>query len=157
MPNWIEGSLRIRAPYENMLAFFEKGIDSSSLHLYIDENNESFEVAYLNDNGYVYIQDTQRAFLYDIFDIEVNRKDADKSGNVYAALQVRQAYCFNTQEWRRISKRFGIDIRLTGYECGMCVKEEIEIVHGHILCDSVRSYETYNDWLWEAEMPFMGG
>lgn len=157
MPNWIEGSLRIRAHYENMLAFFEKGIDSSNLHLYIDEHDESFEVACLNDNEYVYIQDTERAFLIGMFDIVVNKKDADPGGNVYVALKVQQAYCFNVHEWRRISMRFGLDIRLAGYECGVGVKEEIEIVHGKILNDSIRSYKTYNDWLWEAEMPFMGG
>ena len=144
MPNWIEGTLKLRGKRENIRRFFNEGLDGKGK--ITDRSTEScLDFSFGNCH---YIKDTNRAFIVD--------------GNAYlpdddfgtVCVSVQQAWGFVLEEWKAISDRYEIDVRLFGIEGGMAFTEEIIIEQGKEPIDIVN---TYDDWIWECPFPYMGG
>lgn len=160
MPNWIEGTLKLRGNIDDIYAFFEEGLEPST-----DHGEEFDKTATLEDfvkwNHYAYddeieihnqphIVGTRRAFIYDCV-ICIEQKYST------ICMPFKQAWSFSAtglEQWEDISKKFNLDIRLYGFESGVEFCEEVEIIKGKTTLHNVIEY---NDWYWECPMPLMGG
>lgn len=164
MPNWIEGTLKLRGNSEDLKLFFWEGLEPSySSSDFDDEQRDisefvEYDFGKLGENDVLirnqpHIIGTNRAFILDC--------------NVYWGIQnaiicmpIKQAWSFTADddsrlhEWERISKRFNLDIRLYGFERGARFCEEVEIIKGKT---TIYKIIEYNNWDWECPMPLMGG
>ena len=154
MPNWIVGTLKLRGQSEDLKRFFKDGVRQSEWHGddkrpiedYVQTcfDGEYCEVILKNEP---WIKDTRRAF------IESSYVYWDESFATIA-IEVKQAWGFDAESFAEISKKFNLDVRLYGFECGMEFCQEIEICKGII---TTNREVTYDDWTWECPMPLLGG
>ena len=159
MPNWIKGTMKLRGKREDIYRFFKNGLNPSNWpkpedreNQVIDESGENYlEFSFCNEP---HIAETRRAF---ITDDNVFMKDDE--GTV--CIDVKQAWAFDAghesndlETWKNISKKYNIDIRLFGIECGMQFTQEIIIVRGR---KAIVNEWQYEDWDWECPFPNMGG
>ena len=159
MPNWIEGTIKLRGKSEDLRRFFIEGLDQSvwfekdvrpmTDFVRCDFSDGWSDVSITNEP---HIRGTRRAFLGDT--IVYWEKDYET-----IAMPIKQAWAFFGNEndiavWTNISKKFNLDIRLYGFECGMEFCEEIEIIKGEV---TINNEIKYDDWVWECPMPILGG
>ena len=154
MPNWIDGTLKLRGNSENLKKFFDNAIQPC----YSCNPNMQKREDYLTCNYGEYnevkimpdarIKGTRRAF--------VNGECLVEWEKAYATvcIPIRQAWVFVTENWVEISKQYNLDVRLYGFEQGMEFCQEVEIIDGKVTMDNKIKY---NDWDWECPMPRMGG
>lgn len=161
MPNWIEGTMKLRGKREDILRFFREGLDASSWlgdgsgklkDQVTDESGENYLEFTFKDEPH--IAGTRRAFITDNY----LYMEGDEG---IACVNVKQAWAFyagrdtkDLENWKNISDKFNVDIRLFGIEQGMCFTQEIIIIRGRRPIVNEREYE---DWDWECPFPRMGG
>ena len=172
VPNWCEGSLRIRGNSEDILKFLrntlvvyhgkidhemnppeyvEKLIDRS---LWCEEEEEMFEgityhYIFIKDKENPHIEGTHRGF---VMDEEISFRKSEKS---CVALHYEQAWTFNSEEWVKFSKEYGLDFRLYGVDQGACFVQEIEVIHGRLtVCKNDKYGESFD---WDCLTPWLGG
>ena len=153
MPNWIKGTLKLKGQSENLKRFFKEGLEPSSwlgeekpLCDYVNcyFNDDSCEV---NFNNEPHVCDTRRAFITGDY-VYWNEPYAT------VAIEIEQAWCFDAESWQKIAKKYNLDIRLFGVECGMEFCQKIEIIEGEMTRnDEIK----YDEWVWDCPMPLMGG
>lgn len=153
MPNWCEGTLKIRGAKENMLNFIKNGLEpSNGDNIQIEKEHDTYdgheiESVYVHINGEPYVNGTRRAFI--------NSCDAYAfEDNDVMIFDVMQAWGFNIDEWLEIAKEYHIDIRLYGFEQGMEFNQEIEILNGK---PTINRIIHFNDYRWECIEPNFGG
>ena len=151
MPNWIEGTMKLRGKAADLIRFFENGFDTK-----VEKKEYSDSVLYTIDD-FVYINGSRRAFTYDRCDHYIY---TDRPDDIQVALvPIRQAWSFTPydgaeQRWIDLAKEYNLDIRLQGFERGIEFFQDVEIVGGEMVRNDVKKYE---DWDWECPMPRMGG
>jgi hypothetical protein len=155
MPNWIEGTLKLRGRSGDLKAFFDDAIlpCASRNNKLLDK--EDFITFSFDDGWYAvnikkdaWIKGTHRAFVTNDCEIDVEDEFAT------VCLPIRQAWSFNVDDWKDISTIYNLDVRLYGFEQGMEFCQEIEVLDGRVTMDKKI---TYDDWKWECPMPEMGG
>ena len=155
MPNWMEGTLKIRGTSENIVRFFTEGLgqpsgkyENAQMSELVHDCSSApyYEFAFENDP---WVKDTHRAFLSGECEWE---DDPDEPFTVL--VDVRQAWKFKPDEWRDIAQKYNLNFRLYGFERGGQFCQEIEIRNGVITLYKIIRYE---DWGWECPMPKMGG
>ena len=169
MPNWIEGTLKVRGPYNNVKDFFVKGLndyryvaDGSELGDYVKipknewmevvEDDDGCEIHINRDHDSLHIDGTKRAFVHDTTYIEIlKEKDPLK---VYTCCKVKQAWEFRVLDWVKLAKHYCVDIRIWGLERGIEFGQEIEILDGKVTLEKTLKFK---DWDWEAPIPWLGG
>ena len=177
MPNWIEGSLKVRGRYENVKKFFLEGINdyigivhnekvqkgglATAEADYIPRNPEEYREIYENErNGRscsiywhsvnaIYIEDTKRAFVVGDQDVYIDER---KDGTTIGTCKFQQAWGLNPDDWVELSKKYDVDIRLWGLEGGMQFGEELEVVKGTITIYEAKNYDS-----WTMPLPWIGG
>lgn len=155
MPNWIEGTLKLRGKTEGLKKFFIEYLDPSTNFgevrtidefIKCDFNDEwqEYDVTIKNEP---HIKDSRRAFLED---------DSVywEGSQATIALMIKQAWNFDVEPFVAISKECGLDVRLYGFECGVEFCQEIEIIDGEVTFNNTIEYD---DWCWECPMPRLGG
>lgn len=167
MPNWIEGTLKVRGTLENVKRFLLEGLNdyNCSSAYYVDpvptpkENwlmiNDNKEWGYYEidfDNA-PYVEGTSGAF---VFTDGNHALYYEKEWNepAIAIMKVRQAWTFLKEEWVEISKKYDVDLRLYGLEQGMEFGYEIEIIKGEV---TLNEKLEYGNWKWECPFPYLGG
>lgn len=157
MPNWIEGTLKLRGSSENLKRFFDNAVQpcfsynpkmqkrEDFITCDYGEDNEFNEVSIESD---AYIENTSRAFV--VRECYIYWEKAYET----VCIPIRQAWCFVAEEWAEISKKYNLDVRLYGFEQGMEFCQEVEIIDGKVTMDNKIRYD---DWDWECPMPRMGG
>ena len=159
MPNWIEGTMKLRGKREDIARFFREGLGTSNWPNPEDRKNQVtdssgndwLDFSFKNEP---YISGTRRAF---ITDSSVYMEDDDG----VVSVGVKQAWAFDAgsetedlKKWKNISEKYNVDIRLYGIECGMQFTQEIIIVRGR---KPIVNEKQYEDWDWECPFPNMGG
>lgn len=151
MPNWCEGTLKVRGKKEDIVRFFKEGVQ-----LYKD--GEMVEGCSIHSEDYVgisikgepWVVGTRRAFIgpdeYIYFEYD------DEEAVTYCSM--RQAWSVDVEEWKQISERFNIDIRIHTFECGMEFETDLEIIKGKVTKSEIIGYD---DYTWECPMPGLGG
>ena len=156
MPNWIEGTMKLRGKREDIARFFREGLEPSNWPKPEDRENQVVEHGndeYLDFSfkNMPYIVGTRRAFITD------SSAEMEEDEGI-VCVDVKQAWCFTTEgkvdEWKEISQKYNLDIRLYGIECGMAFTQEAIIVRGK---SPIVNEKRYEDWGWECPFPNMGG
>lgn len=168
MPNWAEGSLKIRGSIKNIKRFLDEGIQKKVVNTFGKEMDE--DIVYFNDWSdecgieYEYhfvstshIKHTSRAFI----DPEIvkygeyaylNGKSTEDIDTI--ALPFKQAWKAEAKSFEGISKEYGIDIAIHTFEKGAEFEQDILIEGGKIVKDEIIEYDNY---LFESALPMLGG
>lgn len=143
MPNWCEGALRIRGEAEAIVKLCKEYFEGADVGI----QGDWLEIS---TGDWSYIKDSNRAFTKSC-DLGWCIPD-DKP--VVVAIPVAQAWCFDVDYWVKLSKDYGVDIRIHGFEQGMGFETELEVHKGEIITNETITYE---DYIWESPMPLLGG
>ena len=159
MPNWIEGTMKLRGKRENIKRFLENELEPCSKYspyydinnLISDESNDESLIYIFKD--LLYVKDTKRFFIKPqdfYFD--------DDEG--IACLEVQQAWSFNPSGqgldvWKKKAIKYDLDIRLYGIESTGEFSQEIIIFSDER--ETVDTVTSYDDFEWECPFPYMGG
>ena len=161
MPNWIEGTMKLRGKRKDIKRFLDNEIAPSSSYgktnaledqVKCDFDDSYFEYTF---SGEPHIKGTRRAFITgDYLYME------EDEGTV--CVNIKQAWSFSASPddheldtWRDNAHEYNIDIRLYGIECGVGFCQEIiaRKDSDHVINNVIE----YEDWDWECPFPEMGG
>ena len=159
MPNWIEGTMKLRGKREDIHSFFVEGLDPSAWlsekkieDQVIDESEA--DMLWIRFRDEPHIKGTRRAFITDD-SVEMHENEG------VVCVNVKQAWAFDAgretkdlDNWKAICDRFNVDLKLYGIECGMQFTQEIIILRGRRPIVNERQYA---DWDWECPFPNLGG
>ena len=174
MPNWCEGSLKLRGKYEDILRFWQEGVNAYSYSA--DRNNERgtdlipkeewYEIEewedsttianHISSSCWIYIEGTKRAFVDDSFCSYTILKDS--SGKAIMAIPFRQAWAIRQQDWVDIANKYNLEIKIYAIESGMGFYCSFHVLSdGAILENNFCQTDKYEDFVWNCPFPWMGG
>ena len=150
MPNWIEGTMKVRGKADNLIRFMDEAFDAAM---------KKYEWEDCVDYGIpagAYIRGSRRAFTRDEGNGNIDKAENEDQ---VITLPIKQAWSFSPAvgeelRWVRLAEEYGVDIRLQGFERGMEFYQDLAIVGGRITIDKVVEYD---DWAWDCPMPNLGG
>lgn len=169
MPNWIEGTLKIRGTKENIEYFIKNGIDYNDYKY--DLGNSDLKNGYLKtvavprvdcdivSDKYdlsvknvrdLHIKETRRMFI-NSDKIEGYWRDLDKE---IIVIDIQQAWNFDNIELEKLSSKYNVDFYLFGTEKGMEFCQEVEVVDGKTTKNDCIEFD---DFEWECPDPRLGG
>lgn len=180
MPNWIEGTVKVRGDYENVKRFFTEGVelrvrtpvnrktgessvsysgpksDWMDIHEVVEDDGErSARITCKAESGtYLYIKETARAFPPEFMNWEVKIINPANEKDAIAIADIQQAWSWTAEDWIALSKKYNVDFRLHGWEQGMQFESMIEVLRDGTVTEDSHGYD---NWLWECPFPFMGG
>lgn len=149
MPNWAEGSLKLRGKKEN-IAQALKYMFCTADNVEIEEDLEIGWFELTTTAPYFYINGTRRAIIQ-------NNKLSFWLDDDYLVIEINdfnQAWAVKPENYQEISSKFDVDIKIFTFECGMEFTQEIEISKGEIIKNIC--YE-YDDYQWEVPFSNLGG
>jgi len=163
MPNWAEGTLKIRGTRENIKKFltealspiFSAGDSIRSLlgqeveqpKSEIKEDEWKFEMK--SPNGF-HIAGTRRAFIESGIDWWFD----DKHEEILVIDSFKQAWGVDPEPFAKLSKQYDIDFKIYVFERGMEFNQEVEIHSGEIITNKEIQFKDYE---WECIFPNLGG
>lgn len=171
MPNWCEGTLKVRGNYEDVRRWAVDALKCYNAHWTKDKDGMPQYVPKLAENGVIieitngdelcisvrecdaHITGTRRHFIkkgeYSCFLQEKgNRKIARLCMNFEAAWKI------DIEPLLEMSKKYDIDFCLHGYECGAEFNQSIIVEHGKIIKNEVIQFD---DYAFECPFPNLGG
>ena len=149
MPNWAEGSLKLRGKKEN-IAQALKYMFCTADNVEIEEDLEIGWFELTTTAPYFYINGTRRAIIQ-------NNKLSFWLDDDYLVIEINdfnQAWAVEPENYQKISSKFDVDIKIFTFECGMEFTQEIEISKGEIIKNSCYKYDDYR---WEVPFSNLGG
>lgn len=155
MPNWCQGTLKVRGEYDKLKAFLENALDECSYYGNPPEG-PLLEVAELTEytditlHRMAHLKDTARGFVEEDTDILLEKK----AGKQIIFLAAQFAWGIKAEELQWLSQEYGVDLKITAFEQGIQFERDIEIVQGVIVLDSTKKYQ---DYAWMCPCPTMGG
>ena len=155
MPNWCQGTLKVRGEYDNLKAFLENALEECSCYGYLPEGpllevEEMPEYVYVTLRRMAHLKDTSRGFVEEDTDILLEKK----AGKQIIFLAAQFAWDIKTEELQWLSQEYGTDLKITAFELGTQFERDIEIVQGFIVLDSTKEYQ---DYAWMCPCPTVGG
>lgn len=159
MPNWCEGTLKVRGSLENLKTFVLNALKECRYYgappegplLDVYESEQEFE-AKLNRTAH--LEGTSRGFVesdngYQYF--YFNDEDGDQ---ILLLHKTQFAWNIDAEELRHLCNKYHVDMKITAFESGMEFQRDIEIVKGVIVMDNTTEYADYQ---WQCPCPSMGG
>lgn len=176
MPNWCSGNIRFRGKLDDILELLRQNLMycrytdnhetvSEPAKVYQDESYDEIIVASpfeSGNKGWCYIAGTHRNFL----DLESNSDfwssalyipENDKEPSVVVFENFQAAWSIEPEPYVEMSKEFGVDIKIFGWEQGIGFDQEIEITNGKLTRNQTNEYKDYADWMWNTALPYIGG
>ena len=151
MPNWAEGTLKLRGKTENIVsALKEMLLENQGTTL--EEEYDGTLLRFKTENDYFKINVTRRAYISGE-DIEIWVDDDD-----YMIIELedfKQAWAALADNYTEISSKFDVDIKIFTFEMGMKFTQEIEISKGEIIKDIVN--ENFTNYSWDVPFSRLGG
>ena len=148
MPNWAEGSLKLRGRSENIASALKQMLLNDTVTL--EDEWDGTLLKFNNTAPYFYINETRRAFIKQE-QIEVWLED---EFCIVELNNFKQAWSAIPENYQEISIKFDVDIKIFTFECGMEFTQEIEVSKGEIIKNIC--YE-YDDYQWEVPFSGLGG
>jgi len=145
MPNWIEGTLKLRGKREDIKRFLDNEIDNDFGQVCCDDGDGYLDYTFKHEP---WIKGTDRAFITSDY---LYMDDEECS----VCLDIKQAWSFHKDDWKDKSAKYNVDIKLFGIECGMEFCQEIIVLRNNPKI--VANVITYEDWEWDCPFPNMGG
>lgn len=169
MPNWCEGNIRLRGKRNAIVDFLKNELEYTGYErltevpttgmLEFEDKYGEVKVSIPKDKcnllfACVYIKGTRRNFI-DSKSIEVCMcSECEDEVHTVCIDDIRAAWGFEAEPYLEKALKYGLDIRIVGFECGMQFAQDIEIVDGELVkCREIK----YDAWTWECPMPNMGG
>ncbi|EFR97186.1 Uncharacterised protein [Listeria ivanovii subsp. londoniensis] len=164
MPNWAEGTLKIRGTKENILNFLGNELLGSTYPVFLNDEvgykhrtveheiNNYGEYVFRCEGGF-YINNTRRAFIYNtelIFDLY---EDDDEIPQIEIE-GFKQAWGVVSDNYVYHSKKYDLDMKIFAFERGMEFTQEIELCKGKIVKDVA---EEHKDYFWTVPFAELGG
>ena len=142
MPNWIEGTLKLRGTQDDLRRFLQTGIDATTVDEFCSDNYKLLKDSWIRNTRRVFVSKSCSVWFED-----------EQESNIIC-IPVKQAWTFSDENWVNISREYNLDIRLFGFESGQQFCKEVEIIGGDV---TISREITYDDWKWECPMPELGG
>ena len=148
MPNWAEGSLKLRGKCENIASALKEMLLNDTVTL--EEEWDSDLLVFNNTAPYFYINKTRRAF------INQNQIEVwlEEEFCIVELDNFQQAWSAIPENYQEISSKFDVDIKIFTFERGMEFTQEIEISKGEIIKNVCSNYDDYQ---WEVPFSNLGG
>ena len=155
MPNWCQGTLKVRGEYDNLKAFLENELKECRYYGNPPEGSllevaETPDYADITLRRMAHLKDTSRGFVEEDTDILLEKK----AGKQIIFLAAQFAWDIKTEELLHLSRKYGVDLKITAFEQGAQFERDIEIVQGIIVLDSTKQYQ---DYAWMCPCPTVGG
>lgn len=158
MPNWCEGTLRLKGKFANLKRFLTEGLQAVDFignqvdDGYIIAADEERFLWITDIKRNLHIKESRRHFVIGNDDIELYTENINY--NVTLTLPIKAAWRLDSEIFKKISKDYNLDIRIHGYEHGAEFEQKIEVLKGEITCDEVITHKNY---LWDCDNPMIGG
>lgn len=148
MPNWAEGSLKLRGKCENIASALKEMLLNDTVTL--EEERDGDLLVFNNTAPYFYINKTRRAF------INQNQIEVwlEEEFCIVELDNFQQAWSAIPENYQEISSKFDVDIKIFTFERGMEFTQEIEISKGEIIKNVCSNYDDYQ---WEVPFSNLGG
>ena len=154
MPNWCEGTLKVRGEIEDLKKFVLEGLHPVG---FFGEKLESLKLNEWGDceyKGACWIENTRRGFVDDL-DVYFSEFQEDDEPRVIC-LESRFAWAIDAEELQKTCIKYNVDMKIYAFEKGMEFNQDIEIINGQIVRDKEISFSG-KDYEWECIMPTLGG
>ena len=168
MPNWCAGNIRVRGTFENIVRLFKENLSAikvcwdndipKTVELPPKVTVDDWCVTISNDeHDDLYIKGTHRNFIGGRVEICDNSGDDGKEF-VFVQDGYRAAWGIDinttNKAFRDMAQKYGVDIKLYGFEQGMEFAETAEYYR-----NGTEKHETqkWDDWDWDCPCPNMGG
>lgn len=148
LPNWAEGSLKLRGKSENIASALKKMLLNDTVTL--EDKWDGTLLIFNNTAPYFHINETRRAFI-DQKQIEVW---FEEEFCIVELDNFKQAWSAIPENYQEISSKFDVDIKIFTFEKGMKFTQEIEISKGKIIKNVCNEYDDYQ---WEVPFSDLGG
>lgn len=150
MPNWCEGTLKIRGEKEDVINFLKNGITPIGLMGDTAEpeiEETEYHTMVKTEKGGFYLEGTRRGFIEESSIWYEYDRDV-------LAVEYKQAWGLDPEQLRAISEKFNIDLKIYAFEKGMEFNEHVEIHKGVIMKNEEIKFDDYD---WECPCPNIGG
>lgn len=151
MPNWCEGSLKVRGTKGNMTKFILEGLKPVG---FLGEEHSKLSLDELGDvdtKETCWIENTRRGFVEGV-EVELSEYEDDET--FIAIFDSKFAWAISADELLKTCEKYHVDMKIHGFERGMEFNQAIEIVDGEILKDEVIQFKDYQ---WDCICPNIGG
>ena len=148
LPNWAEGSLKLRGRSENIVSALKEMLLNDTVTL---ENKCGGALLIFNNTApYFYINKTRRAFIAQKqLEVWIGEEFC-----IFESDNFKQAWSAIPENYQEISSKFDVDVKIFTFECGMEFTQEIEISKGEIIKNVCLEYDDYQ---WEVPFSNLGG
>lgn len=158
MPNWCEGTLKLRGKFADLKRFVLEGLRVVNLfgedveNGYEVKSNDDTELWITNFKFEPYIEGSHRHFVTGLDDIELCADNPDEIKILL--LPIKAAWELSSTTLSEISEKYSLDVRIHGYEQGQQFEQDILIIKGQIIHSKKIEHD---NWEWECDCPLMGG
>jgi len=153
MPNWAEGTLKLRGKTENIVSALKDMLLENQSAI-LEEKYDGTLLTFKTENDYFYINGTRRAFISGK-DIEIWLDEDDEDFVIIELENFKQAWAASADNYTEISSKFDVDIKIFTFEMGMEFTQEIEISKGEIIKNIVN--ENFTNYSWDVPFSRLGG
>ena len=152
MPNWCEGTLKVRGRVKDLKRFCLEGLQPVT---YMGENKPLLQLDKYGDlyyKGECWIEFSFRGFAVNP---EVFFQDFDSDEDVEViCLDTKFAWYIEAERLVKTCQKYNVDMRIYAFERGMEFNQEVEIINGVITKDvEIR----FDDYRWDCINPELGG
>lgn len=168
MPNWCDGSIRVRGTYTQIVRFFSenlvalKGSGPPKFEL------EDLPVKVYHDGDYYtrlekpdkdcldefWFKDSRRQFMNTKCVEIVDTGDGELEPITCCIDGFRGAWCIDLDYYGPLAVKYGVDIKLVGFDKGCEFMEIAEFYRDGTASEKI---ERFSDWDWECIRPNLGG
>lgn len=163
MPNWCEGTLKIRGTRQDIKNFLQGALEpcgstGDSIKQMLGQEveppksvveEEEYQFDMKSPNGF-YIRGTRRAFIENNIDWWYE----DSHEEILVLDNFKQAWGVDSEPFAVLSKQYNVDINIYVFEKGMQFNQHIEIHKGAV----IKNLEIrFSDYQWECINPSAGG
>lgn len=152
MPNWCEGTLKVRGKTKDLKKFVLEGLQPVG---FFGESKQPLEINKYDNcesSETCYIENTRRGFVEGL---NIYFEEDEEKIDIIA-LESKFAWAISASDLQRTCKKYNVDMKIYGFEKGMEFNQDIEIVDGEIVKDKEIDFEG-KDYNWECIMPNIGG
>ncbi|MBZ2136618.1 hypothetical protein K1I87_10525 [Streptococcus gordonii] len=148
MPNWAEGTLKLRGRSENIASALKEMLSNDTVTL--EDKWDGALLIFNTTAPYFYINGTRRAFI--------DKKQIDvwfeEEFCIVELDNFKQAWSAIPENYQEISIKYDVDIKIFTFEMGMEFTQEIEISKGKIIKDICNKFDNYQ---WDVPFSELGG
>ena len=150
MPNWAEGTIKLRGRAENIASALKYMFCDNTVTVTVIEEWDGKTLIFETTAPYFYINGTRRGFIEsDSLEFRLGQDFL-----IVELQDFKQAWAAIAENYQEISSKFDVDIKIFTFEKGMKFTQEIEISKGNIIKDICNKFSNYE---WDVPFSNLGG